>query len=139
MAQRDWSDLPKDSPAPNQYKNIIKHTETSYAFSIPRDPRTNEGDIKKRRGQPGPASYDISRDLTGGLAKSILGGPLEKKDIINGVPGPGTYNGKELYHPPGFRIVPHTNSKADKGEDQNEQSEAPVGPQRYNPQHVTHT
>jgi hypothetical protein len=35
-AERDWSDLPKDSPAPNQYKNIIKHTETSYAFSIPK-------------------------------------------------------------------------------------------------------
>ena len=29
-AERDWSDLPKDTPAPNHYKNIVKHTETAY-------------------------------------------------------------------------------------------------------------
>ena len=29
-AERDWSNLPKDTPAPNHYKNIVKHTETAY-------------------------------------------------------------------------------------------------------------
>ena len=41
-AERDWSDLPKDTPAPNQYKNIIKHTETSHAYSIPKASKSNE-------------------------------------------------------------------------------------------------
>jgi len=41
-ATRDWSDLPKDTPAPNQYKNIIKHTETSYAYSIPKAERQED-------------------------------------------------------------------------------------------------
>ncbi len=53
--------------------------------------------------------------MTGGLAKSILGGSeAQKKDVDNGVPGPGSYDKRELYRPPGFRIVPHTNGRADK-------------------------
>jgi len=47
-APRDWSDLPKDTPAPNQYKNIIKHTETAYAFSIPKAPRSDEEKLMKQ-------------------------------------------------------------------------------------------
>ena len=35
-AAREWSDLPKDMPAPNQYKNIIKFTEANHQFSIPK-------------------------------------------------------------------------------------------------------
>jgi hypothetical protein len=138
-AGRDWSDLPKDSPAPNLYKNIVKHTETAYAFSIPRAARSNEDEVYKQSILPAPNTYVLSRELAGGLAKSILGGPLDKKDIINGVPGPGTYDSKGLYHPPGFRIVPHTNSKADKGEEVTESVEGPVGPQRYHPSYPTHT
>jgi hypothetical protein len=52
--------------------------------------------------------------LKGGLAKSFLGGDPEgeKKNLAdNGVPGPGTYEGKDMTHLPGFRIVPHTNGK----------------------------
>jgi len=88
---------------------------------------------------PGPGAYKINRDLQGGLAKSILGGAIDggKKDADNGVPGPGNYNAKELYHPPGFRIVPHTNGRADKQNSQEDASE-PVGPQRYNPINPTH-
>ena len=64
---------------------------------------------------PGPGEYKIDRELHGQM-KSILGGAdSQKKDVDNGVPGPGQYNAKELYHPAGFRIVPHTNGKADKG------------------------
>jgi hypothetical protein len=38
-------------------------------------------------------SYDIRRDKQEGTAKTMLGGSLETKPLIdNGVPGPGTYN-----------------------------------------------
>ncbi len=47
-AERDWSDLPKDTPAPNQYKNIIKHTETSHAYSIPKASKSNEEQLIKQ-------------------------------------------------------------------------------------------
>lgn len=101
--------MPKDTPAPNQYKNIIKYTETSYQFSIPKAFANSETQLAKTAQIPGPGSYNIKRDLNGGLAKSILGGAdVQKKDIDNGVPGPGTYDSKEVqYKPPGFRIVPH--------------------------------
>jgi hypothetical protein len=62
-AKRDWSDLPKDSPAPNQYKNIIKHTETSYAYSIPKAMVNEEDKIEKASRLPGPGAYKINRDL----------------------------------------------------------------------------
>lgn len=58
-AERDWSDLPQDSPAPNQYKNIIKHTETSYAFSIP---KSTSGPAPENV-NPGPGAYKINREL----------------------------------------------------------------------------
>jgi hypothetical protein len=142
-AAREWSDLPKDTPAPNQYKNIIKHTETSYAFSIPKAFGNDETKLYKESQMPGPGAYKISRELNGGLAKSFLGGTIDggKKDTDNGVPGPGNYNAKELYHPPGFRIVPHTNSRADKQnlDERGGDGAEPVGPQRYNPIHPTHT
>ena len=117
MAERDWSDLPKDSPAPNQYKNIIKHTETAYAFSIPKAMTSGVPDVNSN---PGPGSYKINRELQGGLAKTILGGSdKNKKDQDNGVPGPGTYDKKDMTHLPGFRIVPHTNVSALKsGQDE---------------------
>ena len=140
LAAREWSDLPKDIPAPNQYKNIIKHTETAYAFSIPKALRNDEGKLIRDSILPGPNAYKIS-ELNSGMAKSILGGAdKQKKDVDNGVPGPGSYDRKELYHAPGFRIVPHTNSKADKGEeDRGEEKAEPVGPQRYQPENPTHT
>lgn len=141
-AKREWSDLPKDSPAPNQYKNIVKHTETSYAFSIPKAVGSEDNKLYKESLMPGPGAYKINRDLQGGLAKSILGGTLNggKELVDNGVPGPGTHNAKELYHPPGFRIVPHTNGRADKqSEDHNGEGIESVGPQTYNPNYPTHT
>jgi hypothetical protein len=71
-----------------------------------------------------------------------LGGGEPTKDIAdNKVPGPGTHNPKELYHPPGFRIVPPTNSKADKQGSQDDfgkEKSEPVGPQRYFPNYPTH-
>jgi len=109
-AEREWSDLPKDTPAPNQYKNIVKHTETSYAFSIPKGERHE--DPAKFKCAPGPQHYEIDRGLKGGLGKTFcLGAEKMKKDEGNGVPGPGSYAQKDLNHPPGFRIVPHTNGK----------------------------
>lgn len=107
-AARDWSDLPKDSPAPNQYKNIIKYTETAYSYSIPKAAPLETEDLNQN---PGPGAYKINRELQGGLAKSILGGgDKQKKENDTLVPGPGAYDAKDKYHPPGFRIVPHTNS-----------------------------
>ena len=41
-----------------------------------------------------------------GQSKTILGGPMEAKGIVdNGVPGPGHYNLKNYDHIPGVRIV----------------------------------
>ena len=139
-AQRDWSDLAKESPAPNQYKHINKHTETAYAFSIPKASKANEDAMYKASLQPGPGAYKINRDMNGGLAKSILGGADSKKDVDNGVPGPGGYNAKEIYHPPGFRIVDHKNSSLLKQgmEELNGDRADPVGPQRYSPNYPTH-
>lgn len=109
MAQRA-SDGNKESPAPNQYKNINANGETAYAFSIPKASKNNEDAVYKASLQPGPGAYKINREMNGGLAKSILGGADSKKDVDNGVPGPGGYNAKEIYRPPGFRIVAAKNS-----------------------------
>jgi len=138
-AARDWSDLPKDSPAPNQYKNIIKYTETAYSYSIPKAAPQETEDLNQN---PGPGAYKINRELQGGLAKSILGGgDRQKKENDSLVPGPGAYDTKDKYHPPGFRIVPHTNtSLLQQNQPENGQEQAdPVGPQRYNPVYPTHT
>lgn len=61
--------------------------------------------------------YEISRELKGGLAKSILGGADNKgkKEDYNGIPGPGTYDCKDQTHLPGFVIKPHDNGKRDQG------------------------
>lgn len=109
-AGREWSDLPKDTPAPNQYKNIIKYTETSYAFSIPKGDRHENP--AKFKCAPGPQHYEIDRSLKGGLGKTFcLGAEKMKKDEGNGVPGPGSYDQRDLKRPPGFRIVPPQNGK----------------------------
>ena len=75
-ATRDWSDLPKDMPAPNQYKNIIKFTEANHQFSIPKAVRDDHDRLMRATQNPGqaPGAYNISRELKGGLAKSFLGG-----------------------------------------------------------------
>lgn len=134
-AERDWSDLPKDCPAPNQYKNIIKHTETSYAFSIPKAPKSDEEQLFKQGQILGQCvgHYEISGTFKGALAKSILGGADNKgkKEDYNGIPGPGTYDFKDQFHLPGFVIKPHDNGKRDQGYDPNAEQAEPVGPQRY--------
>ncbi len=61
-----------------------------------------------------PGAYNIVKEFKeeARLAKSFLGGAVEgsQKNLAdNGVPGPGTYDKKDLTHLPGFRIVPHTN------------------------------
>ena len=79
-AARDWSDLPKDSPAPNQYKNINKFTEASHQFSIPRAVRDDHERLMKLQ-NPGqaPGAYNIVKEFKeeGHLAKSFLGGNVE--------------------------------------------------------------
>lgn len=117
-ADREWSDLPKNTPAPNQYKNIIKHTETSYAFTIPKGKRyekpTKPNFPPGHPEPPGPQHYEIDRSLKGGLGKTFcLGAEKMKKDEGNGVPGPGTYDQNGLNRPPGFRIVLPSNGKHD--------------------------
>ena len=62
-----------------------------------------------------------------------------KAELDNGVPGPGTYDGKDQYHAPGFRIVPHTSVRADAGMNDERDKAEPVGPQRYQPIVPTHT
>ena len=108
MAERDWSDLPKHSPAPNNYYPN-KFTEATHQYSFPKAMKSDEARLYKSSFTPGPGAYEIRKDdKQEGPAKSFLGGALEEKDKIdNGVPGPGHYNPKELEHPPGFRIVPH--------------------------------
>ena len=57
---------------------------------------------------PGPGAYEVRRsDRQEGTAKSILGGSIEAKGIIdNGVPGPGSYDAKHIFPIPGFKIMP---------------------------------
>lgn len=95
MATRDWSDLPKGVPAPNQYY-VNKFTEASHLYSFPKSMKSDEAKLYKSSFTPGPGAYEIRKeDKQEGTAKSFLGGPLEQKyNIDNGVPGPGAYNHK---------------------------------------------
>lgn len=59
------------------------------------------------------------------LAKSILGGTLEDKPLIdNGLPGPDAYHLNPIHSIPGFVIKPDT-STVKKEEDREKE---PVGP-----------
>lgn len=105
-ASRDWSDLPKGTPAPNHY-NPGKFTEASHMYSFPKDENANKQQLLKASYAPGPGTYDIRRmEGNDGQAKSMLGGSKDPKQILdNGVPGPGQYNPKPTDTIPGFKIV----------------------------------
>lgn len=76
-AGRDWSDLPKHSPAPNNYYPQ-KFTETSQQYSFPKASKADEARFQRANIAPGPGAYEIRKeDKQEGYAKSILGGPLE--------------------------------------------------------------
>ena len=60
-AEREWSDLPKGVPGPNNY-NPNKFTEASHQFSMPRASRTDEAKAYKASFAPGPGAYEVRRD-----------------------------------------------------------------------------
>jgi hypothetical protein len=54
---------------------------------------------------PGPGAYEVRKEeYKDGFGKSILG-KYPDINLDNGVPGPGSYNGKPFHPLPGFRIV----------------------------------
>lgn len=61
---RQYSDLPKDLPAPNQYRPVV-FTKGSFSYTIPRPPEidSKEIQISKQRMLPGPGSYSNMKDL----------------------------------------------------------------------------
>ena len=137
-ASREWSDLPKGVPGPNNYQPL-QFTEASHLYSMPRAARTDEAKAYKASFAPGPGAYEVRRDdKQEGPAKSFLGGALDKKEKIdNGVPGPGNYNARPNFSIPGFRIVARQEKEDEHNDDQNLNSA--VGPQKYNPFHPAHT
>lgn len=60
-AGRDWSDLPKGVPAPNNY-NPNKFTEASHQFSFPKAAKADEARLYKASFAPGPGAYEVRRD-----------------------------------------------------------------------------
>ena len=68
-------------------------------------------------------------------AKSILGGPLEDKQLLdNGMPGPGAYNANPIHSVPGFVLVPAANTAKRDGADLEKMERTrDVGPHSYQP------
>jgi hypothetical protein len=60
-AGREWSDLPKHSPAPNAYYPS-KFTEASHQFSIPKAMRSDEAKLYKASFTVGPGAYEIRKE-----------------------------------------------------------------------------
>jgi hypothetical protein len=60
-AAREWSDLPKGVPAPNNYA-VLQFTEASHQYSMPRATRTDEAKAYKSSFAPGPGAYEIRRE-----------------------------------------------------------------------------
>jgi hypothetical protein len=109
---------------------------------MPRAARTDEAKAYRASFAPGPGAYEVRRDdKQEGTAKSILGGSLDAKGIIdNGVPGPGSYNAKHAFSLPGFKIMPRQEKEEeDLSDEAQAMAQQPVGPQRYNPVNPTHT
>lgn len=96
-------------------------------------------ELQRQKKLPGPGAYPNSQkemkdDMH--LAKSMLGGKLEEKQLVdNGVPGPATYQNilveDKLKSIPGFKIMQDTSKSKTKDEDKNR---PPVGPEKYNPE-----
>lgn len=61
MAKRDWSDLPKNVPAPNNYYPN-KFTEASHQYSFPKAMRTDEAKLYKESFTPGPGAYEVRKE-----------------------------------------------------------------------------
>lgn len=103
--------------------------------------KSDEAKLYKSSFTPGPGAYEIRKEeKQEGTAKSFLGGPLEQKyNVDNGVPGPGSYNAKDLESVPGFRIVPHQKKEGEDHSGDEKGDNIPVGPQKYNPNHPAHT
>ena len=103
--------MPKHTPGPNAY-NPDKFTEASHLYSFGKASRIDEAKFYKSSFAPGPGAYEVIKEDRGsvGYVKPKEDEPLIKRnDADNGVPGPGSYNPKEFYPLPGFRIVPHEN------------------------------
>ena len=61
MAGRDWSDLPKHVPAPNNYYPN-KFTETSHLYSFPKSMKSDEAKLYKASFTPGPGAYEVRKE-----------------------------------------------------------------------------
>jgi len=127
-SERQFSNLPKNTPAPNKYRPV-HFTEASHAYSISRPPEIdiNESKINKQKMLPGPGSYNNMKELKDNmyLAKSMLGGSLDYKPLENnGNPGPDAYQQNPIHSIPGFKIMPEIGAKRVE-EDKNKE---PLGP-----------
>mmetsp|Transcript_7022 Transcript_7022/g.11799 ORF Transcript_7022/g.11799 Transcript_7022/m.11799 type:complete len:230 (+) Transcript_7022:291-980(+) len=129
---RQFIDLPKNTPAPNQYRPV-HFTEASHSYSIP----CKLEDFKQIKPYPGPGQYNNMKELKDQMhqAKSMLGGSTVDQELQdNGVPGPDAYQQNPIHKIPGFVIMQDT-AKVKKEEDKNKK---PVGPQTYTPVNPSH-
>ena len=133
-ANRDWSDLPQNTPGPTAYSQIYPKPPEQRAFSndgysFPKDgEKSPTGGFLKIAANPGPGSYNPDL-LKNGTSKPMLGGSIEPEKLKdNGVPGPGMYDPEDLNSVPSFLIVNKKRAALTKNENS---KEAPVGPQKY--------
>jgi hypothetical protein len=60
-AKRDWSDLPRNVPAPNSYYPA-RNGEGNFQYSFPKALKADEAKLYKASFTPGPGAYEIRKE-----------------------------------------------------------------------------
>ena len=127
-------------PGPAHYSHVYNdtrqylkpHQTEGYAFSNAMRDIQKQADLSKD--PPGAGTYNPELPKSG-TSKSFAGGPERKGDKPNGVPAPGAHSPEYPPEAPSWSFgkpAPNENKPKDEWK-------ANLGPDKYTPNHVTHT